>query len=61
MATYPRISSILVPPSGHFPNNPRLPLLLYEACNVQHRGDAADWFLSTFRANGWTEGGWLDG
>lgn len=46
-------------PDGPFPNNPRLPLVLYRAA-IMPGGSAAEQFEQAFGRNGWT-GSWRNG
>lgn len=56
----PQVTSRLLPDEGAYPNNARLPLLVYAGavCLPQH--DPASAFEDLFQAHGW-EGAWRDG
>lgn len=46
--------------NGQFPNNPKLPLLLYKGALHLHPDDEPECILELFEKNGWTNG-WKDG
>ncbi len=46
--------------NGMFPNNPRLPLLLYKGALLLHPDDEAESILERFSKNNWTNG-WKNG
>jgi uncharacterized protein YjlB len=50
----------MLAPTRGFPNNPRLPLLLYRQSLRLDSKDPAATFESTFKQNGW-EGSWRNG
>lgn len=55
-----QIVSFIVPANGAFPNNERLPVLLYRAAFAAADNDLAGEMERRFRENGWS-GGWRDG
>lgn len=55
-----KISTYRIESDGFFPNNPRLPLLLYERVLELTSKDPAKSIEKLFAENGWT-GSWIDG
>lgn len=51
--------TLLLPPNGEIPNNPRLPVVIYRALINKFLPHKADHFARVFRANGW-RGMWRD-
>lgn len=56
----PEIESFTVRALDDFPNNARLPVLVYHGAFDPDEGDLADAIARRFAANGWS-GGWRDG
>lgn len=57
----PVVEELRLEPSGAFPNNPRLPVLVYRAAfRLPGHGDAARVIEDTFERNGWQRG-WRNG
>ena len=56
----PRVETVPVGPIGTFPNNDRLPLLLYPGALIGFPRDPASVFEAILDANGW-DGAWRDG
>lgn len=54
-----KIETHVLTASGGFPNNPRLPLLVYRGV-IRSEGSAAETLEHQFRENGW-EGSWRNG
>jgi uncharacterized protein YjlB len=57
----PEVVELRLEPRGAFPNNPRLPVLLYRAAfRLPGHGDAARVIEDAFERNGWSRG-WRNG